>query len=635
MRYPSLASNQTSAGRSTLAWLCRCALVVLLAGLSAPAAPRAQDRWPPISLHPENPRYFLWRGKPTVLVTSAEHYGAVLNLDFDYRKYLDTLSADGLNYTRVFSGAYVEPDGAFNIARNTLAPLPGRFISPWARSREPGYANGGNKFDLTRWDDAYFARLRGFVEHASRRGVVVEMTLFCPMYEDMQWRLSPMNAANNVNGVGQVVRTDVYTLDRHGGLLPVQEALTRRIVTELNGFDNVFFEIANEPYFGGVTMEWQHRMADVIVETQRDLPARHLIAQNIANSSARVENPHPAISIFNFHYATPPDAVAVNYHLNTVIGDDETGFRGTADAPYRMEGWDFIIAGGALYNNLDYSFAAGYEDGTFEYPPTQPGGGNRGFRRQMRILSEFIHGFDFVRMRPDDAVIKGGVPAGGTARALVEPGRAMAIYVRSEGSTGPWSARWTGFIEAPLSGEYSFHTFSNDGVRLWVDDRLIVEDWTDHGEKEDVGRITLEGGRRYPFRMEYFYNGGQGVSRLWWTPPGGTKGPVPANAFRLPAGTGWGARGEYFRGADLRQAWFERDDGQIDVAYGVRPPVASASASSATELQVDLSPGEWVGEWVDTKSGEVLRRAAATGGGVRALAAPPYEADIALRLTRK
>ena len=48
----------------------------------------------PISLHPDNPHYFLFRGRPTILISSTEHYGAVLNLDFDYGKYLDTLAAD-------------------------------------------------------------------------------------------------------------------------------------------------------------------------------------------------------------------------------------------------------------------------------------------------------------------------------------------------------------------------------------------------------------------------------------------------------------------------------------------------------------------------------------------------------------
>ena len=179
------------------------------------------------------------------------------------------------------------------------------------------------------------------------------------MYEEVQWSLSPMNAANNVNGVGAVGRNEVYTLDKDPALLAVQEALTRKLVTELNGFDNLFFEIANEPYFGGVTMAWQHRIADVIVETERTLPMKHLIAQNIANKSAKIADPHPAVSIFNFHYASPPETVAMNYGLNKVIGDDETGFRGVSDDVYRMEGWDFVIAGGGLYNNLDYSFAAG------------------------------------------------------------------------------------------------------------------------------------------------------------------------------------------------------------------------------------------------------------------------------------
>jgi hypothetical protein len=402
--------------------------------LSTPPAARSQQGGgkTPIALHPGNPHYFVWRGRPTILITSGEHYGAVLNLDFDFRKYLDALAAGGLNYTRVFSGAYVEPQGAFKIERNTLAPRTGRFLAPWSRSTQPGYPNGGNKFDLSRWDDGYFTRVRDFLAYAARKNVVVELSLFCPMYEEVQWSLSPMNAANNVNGVGTVGRHEVYTLDRDRALLAAQEALTRKLVTEVNGFDNLFFEIANEPYFGGVTMAWQHRIADVIAETERALPAKHLIAQNIANKSAKISDPHPAVSIFNFHYATPPETVAMNYALNKVIGDDETGFRGVGDDVYRMEGWDFVIAGGGLYNNLDYSFAVGFEDGTFQYPSTQPGGGSPALRRQLKILSDFINGFDFIRMTPDDTIIRDGIPAGGSARALVQPGRAIAIYIRKQ-----------------------------------------------------------------------------------------------------------------------------------------------------------------------------------------------------------
>jgi hypothetical protein len=134
----------------------------------------------PLRLHADNPHYFQFRGKPTVLITSGEHYGAVLNLDFDFLPYLDELKAHGLNLTRAFSGVYCEAPGSFNIQNNTLAPAPRRLICPWARSDQPGYAGGGNKFDLTRWDPTYFDRLKAFVRAAGKRGVVVELVLFCP-----------------------------------------------------------------------------------------------------------------------------------------------------------------------------------------------------------------------------------------------------------------------------------------------------------------------------------------------------------------------------------------------------------------------------------------------------------------------
>ena len=62
-------------------------------------------------------------------------------------------------------------------------------------------------------------------------------------------------------------------------------------------------------YFGGVTMAWQHRIVDVIAATEKSLGVRHLISMNIANDKAEVEQPHPEVSIFNFHYAYPPDTV--------------------------------------------------------------------------------------------------------------------------------------------------------------------------------------------------------------------------------------------------------------------------------------------------------------------------------------
>jgi hypothetical protein len=607
---------------------CAIGLLLCSAFVAAGAAPKS------IALHPENPHYFLWRGKPTVLITSGEHYGAVLNLDFDYRKYLDALAKDKLNLTRTFAGgAYLEPQGAFNIARNTLAPAPGRFLSPFARSDRPGFAGGGNKFDLSHWNEAYFQRLRDFVRHASKRGVVVEVNLFCPFYEEPQWQLSPFSTNNNINSLGHVARTNVYTLDRHGGLLAVQERMVRRIVEELRDFDNVYYELCNEPYFGGVTIEWQHHIADVIMTAQKQHRSPKLISQNVANNSARIVQPHPAISIFNFHYAAPPDAVAMNWHLNKVIGDNETGFRGTNDAAYRMEGWDFILAGGSLYNNLDYSFTVGHEDGAFVYPASQPGGGNPAFRKQMRVLRDFMHDLDFVRMTPANSVIK-APPASHTARALAEPGKTYAIYLRP-GLVTQFSARWTGRMEVSDSGEYTFHTFSNDGVRLWVDGREIINNWTDHSETRDTERVQLEAGRRYDVKLEYFFNGGQAVMKLWWSHGDEKPHPVPSSALWLPDGSGHGLRGEYFNGRAFERPWQTRDDPQVNFAWGTRPPLALPPAQSPMSLTLELPGGVYRAEWISPLNGNVKKseRLRHTGGA-RTFDFPLFAEDLVLRLRR-
>lgn len=412
----------------------------------------------PIKLHENNPHYFKFRGKPTILITSAEHYGAVLNLDFDYMPYLDELQNRKFNLTRIFTGVYVEHSKAFNIKKNTLAPLPDRFICPWARSSTPGYANGGNKFDLSKWDDNYFSRLKDFCQQASQRGIVIEVAIFCPYYGDEQWEISPINISNNVNGIGEVPRKEALTM-KHPALVKVQDAMTRKIVHELRGFDNIYYEICNEPYFGGVTLEWQKHIADIIADAESDYPNKHIIAQNIANNFAEIKDPNPAISIFNFHYADP-NAAQENYGLNKVLGDDETGFKGTADFPYRAEAWLFLLAGGGLYNNLDYSFTAEHENGTFEFPDTQPGGGGPVFRDQLEILRDFLHSFDFTKMAPDNSVIKSGIPDDTKIQVLAESSKAYAIYIKGGNQAtldmdippGQYKAEWintrTGSMEA-------------------------------------------------------------------------------------------------------------------------------------------------------------------------------------------
>jgi hypothetical protein len=101
-------------------------LLPLSAVLLCPLVSERPQQSRPLSLHHANPHYFLRRDRPTILITSGEHYGAILDLDFDYIVYLDALARNKLNNTQVFTGAYAEMAGNFSITNNTLAPAPNR-----------------------------------------------------------------------------------------------------------------------------------------------------------------------------------------------------------------------------------------------------------------------------------------------------------------------------------------------------------------------------------------------------------------------------------------------------------------------------------------------------------------------------
>lgn len=391
-----------------------------------------RTEYSPLSLHPDNQHYFLFRGKPAILVGSTEHYGAVMNLDFDYTRYFDELSSKGLNITRTFSGIYVEPQGAFGIAKNTLAPLPGKFICPWIRSNQPGYRGGGNKFDLTQWDDTYFERLKDFIAEAGKRNIVVELDLFSNFYDTLQWKLSPLYFTNNVNNLEPIFdHKEVLSL-RHPEILKIQEEMVRKILIECNEYDNLYYEVCNEPYFGDLQAldSWEEHMTNVVAETENELPNKHLISQNIQNGSLKIGNPHPSVSIFNFHYAKPPVAVEMNYGLNKPIGDNETGFNGIEDVHYRTEAWDFLTAGGALFNNLDYSFTTDNEDGSFVVVPGQPGGGGATLRNQLKTLKSLFDELDFIKMKPSGSMLIDSIKVNASVRILAQEGEQYLIYIK-------------------------------------------------------------------------------------------------------------------------------------------------------------------------------------------------------------
>lgn len=382
----------------------------------------------PLELLPQNPHYFLYEGKPAVIVGSGEHYGAVMNLDFDYDTYLKTLKNDGLNTTRLFMGAYYERPGAFGIQRNTLAPAEDRLLLPWKKTE-------GGKYDLHQWNEAYFARLHDFMKKAGENGVIVEVNLFSAYYGS-GWSYHPFHGNNNLNRTPTDLPANQVNTPENGTILQFQEAYVQKLVAELNPYDHFYFEIQNEPWAdqkdtilswndylhqddlklawqnwkntlevaSEKSLNWHKTVSQWITDGEKPLKKKHLIAHNVANFKLPVFFDNPHISIYNFHYAFP-EAASINYGVNKVIGFNETGFAGKGDDTYRRQAWRFMMSGGGLFNQLDYSFTIGRENGT-DLTNEAPGGGGPALRKSFRVLKNYLEDLQLATLKPDRSFVK-------------------------------------------------------------------------------------------------------------------------------------------------------------------------------------------------------------------------------------
>jgi hypothetical protein len=384
-----------------------------------------------------NPRYLQYKNEPLLLITSAEHYGCLINADFDYIAYLDALHDDGMNNTRVFAGPMIEreQDIGWMLFRNTLAPKPGRLVAPWARSNIPGYFGGGNKFDLDKWNEDYFKRLKDLIIQAEKRGIFIELTLFGNQYKDSLWMNSPLYPSNNIQHEGPSGTNSflLFQTLKHPPLVTRQEAFVSKIIHELNSFDNLYYEVCNEPYNeqkdSGAVDNWHHHMIQFIKQAETSLPKKHLIAINESVPD------DPGVSIANYHYVyvTGRPSADSLYRLNKVIGLDETiGSLIHADVDdVRVEAWNYILQGGGTYNNLSWEYTVSAPTGTDSA---------KIIRSQLYQLQKFMQAFEYTRMKPVKNT-ESKIPDNYFVRILAEAGKQYAAYLhhsKPRGKTSVW-----------------------------------------------------------------------------------------------------------------------------------------------------------------------------------------------------
>lgn len=99
------------------------------------------------------------------------------------------------------------------------------------------------------------------------------------------------------------------------------------------------------------------------------------------------------------------------------------------------------------------------------------------------------------------------------------------------------SVRWTGTLVPEKSGPTTFSIIGDNGFRLWIDGRPVIDHWVDDWDREQTSEpIDLTAGHAYDFKLEYFEHYGGSNLHLRWTEPGGAKVTIPQSAFLLPDG---------------------------------------------------------------------------------------------------
>ncbi|MCX6359494.1 MAG: cellulase family glycosylhydrolase [Armatimonadetes bacterium] len=420
----------------------------------------------PIRIHPENPRLFEYRGKPLVLLTATEHYGAVMNRPFRYERYLEDAVGKGMTLTRLFV-LFRELQNHCN-PYSTCKPESPDYIAPYERTG-PGRAQDGEpKFDLDRPNPEFYQRLHAFMARASELGIIVELVLLSNTYEDRIWALNPLNSANNVNGL-QPISWPTYMTLRHPELVARQMEHVRRIVREVNAYDNLFFEICNEP--GGChpgegnpgvdeVNEWERAIAAEIRQTEASLPKRHLIAGQEAfqwhpfvQGSTLSFRDFP-LDIVNMHPLPGTTLDGVEYDMGQFMSK-QLKLRAVRDyclaaavegkplnldednvaSQYKdYDGWTIhrkrawmALMCGAHYDYIDFSIINHCETGTEA--------SQRCIRTWFRHLSRFIHGLDLVAARPLRGIVT-SAPEQTVEAAFGVAGSDISVYVADERELG-------------------------------------------------------------------------------------------------------------------------------------------------------------------------------------------------------
>jgi hypothetical protein len=427
--------------------------VVLLAGLV-----RGQDSpRGPLRVCEGNPRYFSDAGGRAIYLTGSHTWNNLQDMGptdppaaFDYEGYLDFLERHHHNFIRLWRWELLRWDTTANRVGEPVQLVVGPH--PWARSGPGEAVDGKPRFDLERFHEPYFERLRSRVTAAGDRGMYVAVMLFEGwglQHLDDGWKYHPFRPANNVNGLDGDVNADGYGVEVHTLQKPavtaVQEAYVRKVLDTVNDLDNVLIEIANES--GGYSNEWQEHMIRFVQDYERTLPNQHPVGMTFPYTRTRGGPPQGLKPTNNEAlFASPADWISPNpravegagydYRTNPPPGDGSKVILSDTDHLWGVGGdadwvWKSFLRG------LNPIFMDPYDESVL----------GRGLerdwdvvRRAMGHTRRFAERIDLTAMAP-------ALDVGSTGYCLAHPGAEYLIYQPEEGPFTATLAAGTYMVE--------------------------------------------------------------------------------------------------------------------------------------------------------------------------------------------
>ncbi|MBI4326976.1 MAG: hypothetical protein HY674_17180 [Chloroflexi bacterium] len=357
------------------------------------AAPAPPKRTSVLSIHPVTPHYFQAPdGKPAVLIGDYT-WGTFSDVDFDFEAQFDALQTNGLNFARVWLWWGCE---------QFPPPDDHRHVEPFLRPG-PGQANDGRpKYDLGRFNAAFFQRLRDLCAAARRRGLFLQLiTVDAWMLKHPHlWKLHAFHRDNNINGVDGDPRNTGKGTDGEQGFcsmknpkaLEFQKAYLRKLAETVSGFDNVLIEIANENYYGA---EWERHLCEFIREQERGGRRQHLLMPlDLPSHSSVVQKWDPK---------TIHAALLEKRSLRQPLIFDTDWIINQNDAQVRRAMWTAVLSGGH-FNYMDDSLPFRLAAPSSKPVPDQ----RANLHRQIGYMALFVKRLKPWTMQPSDAWVKSG-----------------------------------------------------------------------------------------------------------------------------------------------------------------------------------------------------------------------------------